>query len=561
MNNKKLFLLCFLLLTAILIFTSAVFAQNQEPQFFNYSLTDEGVDALIYANTEERLNTSNFTMKIGDQELPVDELTYMSDSDYGTSWLVVIEPVPSNQNKAVMQREIAGLINQIAENMSGSDNMAIYTTFGTKYPFNNDKRTISTVVNDSLRKVSDNASDKMIYDTIYEAVDTLKTDSTLNKHKVLLVISEFPLDSSSRSRLDDLADNIKDFNGTIYLVGITQGYAGKMQDYETVAALINTKNSGVSYGIEKLTENVGKTTAEKIIKNESYCRVLSTKYESMAPFGDGELKFVITLNTGKMTISTDPLYIQAADLNAYIPQANETPEPTPEEPTATPEPTATEAVTETPAVTETADTGIIAYIKSHLGLCIGIAAALIALIAFIIVYSKGKKPRDDKKPPRPIGGTPKPPVVINTPGQNGGGQTETIDERVLNTEPGGGKGGDGPEQVSPKPGPGTQLVAQAVVRMTNVKTGQVFEGNITDMSLKAGRTSDPAFLQLTGDAGISQAHMEYIWQNGCLYVQDTKSKNGTFVNGRRITGAVPLSQNDTIRAGTTDFRVNWTSHM
>ena len=67
-------------------------------------------------------------------------------------------------------------------------------------------------------------------------------------------------------------------------------------------------------------------------------------------------------------------------------------------------------------------------------------------------------------------------------------------------------------------------------------------------------------MALLGDPSISGEHMEFIWQNGCLYVQDTNSTNGTKVNGKDIKGAVALNQSDVIHAGKSDFRVNWRSN-
>jgi pSer/pThr/pTyr-binding forkhead associated (FHA) protein len=54
---------------------------------------------------------------------------------------------------------------------------------------------------------------------------------------------------------------------------------------------------------------------------------------------------------------------------------------------------------------------------------------------------------------------------------------------------------------------------------------------------------------------ISRKHAEIHARGNKLFLRDLKSKNGTFVNGRRITGEVKLKDKDDIRFGSLRFRV------
>jgi len=54
---------------------------------------------------------------------------------------------------------------------------------------------------------------------------------------------------------------------------------------------------------------------------------------------------------------------------------------------------------------------------------------------------------------------------------------------------------------------------------------------------------------------ISRRHAEIHIRAGKLFIKDLKSKNGTFVNDRRISGEVGLKDRDDIRFGTLKFRV------
>ena len=157
--------------------------------------------------------------------------------------------------------------------------------------------------------------------------------------------------------------------------------------------------------------------------------------------------------------------------------------------------------------------GIIEWAKGNPILAAMAAVLLIGILALIIVLLTKKK--------EPINETPSPHV-----------------------EPG---SSDGP----------TTPLSKVTITLTNVKTGEQFTGGIHNTSIKAGRS---AALTLKGDPSISGTHMEFVWQNGCLYVQDANSTNGTMVNGKEVHGAVALNQNDMIHVGTSDFRVNWHSN-
>lgn len=66
--------------------------------------------------------------------------------------------------------------------------------------------------------------------------------------------------------------------------------------------------------------------------------------------------------------------------------------------------------------------------------------------------------------------------------------------------------------------------------------------------LTVGR-SDEAGIPLDGDAGISRLHAILEPIDGGWRISDLGSRNGTFVNGNRIAGAVALRPGDEIRIG------------
>jgi pSer/pThr/pTyr-binding forkhead associated (FHA) protein len=63
------------------------------------------------------------------------------------------------------------------------------------------------------------------------------------------------------------------------------------------------------------------------------------------------------------------------------------------------------------------------------------------------------------------------------------------------------------------------------------------------------------FVRLNSEA-VSRLHCTVYVQDGRLYVRDTKSRNGTFVNGIPITGDCELKNRDQLRVGNMIFEVH-----
>jgi hypothetical protein len=53
------------------------------------------------------------------------------------------------------------------------------------------------------------------------------------------------------------------------------------------------------------------------------------------------------------------------------------------------------------------------------------------------------------------------------------------------------------------------------------------------------------------DPEVSRRHARFESRNGVVYVDDLKSRNGTFLNGRRVTEAIEVREGDAVDVGTT----------
>lgn len=53
------------------------------------------------------------------------------------------------------------------------------------------------------------------------------------------------------------------------------------------------------------------------------------------------------------------------------------------------------------------------------------------------------------------------------------------------------------------------------------------------------------------DGEVSRRHARFSTHDGAVFIEDCKSRNGTFLNGRRITDAIEVREGDQIDVGTT----------
>lgn len=67
--------------------------------------------------------------------------------------------------------------------------------------------------------------------------------------------------------------------------------------------------------------------------------------------------------------------------------------------------------------------------------------------------------------------------------------------------------------------------------------------------LELGR--DKAMDVVVRDAEVSRRHARFESHEGFVYVEDLRSSNGTFLNGRRVTEAIEIRAGDEIDVGTT----------
>lgn len=109
-----------------------------------------------------------------------------------------------------------------------------------------------------------------------------------------------------------------------------------------------------------------------------------------------------------------------------------------------------------------------------------------------------------------------------------------------------------PASAKPTTGPATLATAKRLVITSGPKAG--LELPLTGESLSIGRSSESALV--IRDDYTSSHHARLMLRGDSWSIQDLDSTNGTFVDGRRVTGAaVSLSLGTPIKVGATTFEL------
>jgi pSer/pThr/pTyr-binding forkhead associated (FHA) protein len=109
-----------------------------------------------------------------------------------------------------------------------------------------------------------------------------------------------------------------------------------------------------------------------------------------------------------------------------------------------------------------------------------------------------------------------------------------------------------PASAKPTTGPATVATAKRLVITSGPKAG--LELPLTGESLTIGRSSESALV--IRDDYTSSHHARLVLRGDTWTIEDLDSTNGTFVNGKRVTGsAVTLSLGTPIKVGATTFEL------
>lgn len=91
--------------------------------------------------------------------------------------------------------------------------------------------------------------------------------------------------------------------------------------------------------------------------------------------------------------------------------------------------------------------------------------------------------------------------------------------------------------------------------LANLHSGEKFP-IILKKNCVVGRCKPPCDIQITKqDRYISGKHVCFEKKGNAVYITDLNSKNGTWLNGQRITSNARVHQGDVLKIGRSEFKI------
>lgn len=509
---KRLFALLLCLLLVVL--PAAAYADGGSVlQVYGSRQNEKSLDILLYTKDTQYFSTENYSVTYNGTQLPVSRLLPLSTSDeYGTSWVIIAEPAAYESISAMAE----SLIETLISGLGARDNAAVINAVtGEMTEFVRDKTTLMPFVRTALG----GRGDARIYDALRLALTTFTDNMALNRHKCILLITE-GIDHSSMYTLSEARDEAARQSATIYTVGITRNVSTYAEAFKEVSSLSRATASGAAFSFDDFPAAAAEEAINRIRDQEKNNFVLTADLSPLTADSASEANIELTYTgSGGNQQYAETLENVKIDLAAVTAHEHIWEEATCYRPTTCTICGETEGEPVEHSFGSdglciwcgTEQEGIMTWVRNNVMICAAAGALLLLLLILLIVLVSGNRKRKASK------------------GARGKAASDTGEDTGIVT-----------------------------VELTNKASGEKHRGRIRNSTLKAGRTAE---LSLTGDASISREHMEFVWQNGILYLQDTNATNGTWINGKRLQGAVALHQSDVIHAGDSDFIVNWHSNI
>jgi hypothetical protein len=107
-----------------------------------------------------------------------------------------------------------------------------------------------------------------------------------------------------------------------------------------------------------------------------------------------------------------------------------------------------------------------------------------------------------------------------------------------------------PSAAAPQRARGKKAAVQRlVIAQPRVRRGATF---VLEQEITVGRTSS-CTIMIPDDSFVSQLHARVYVLDGTAYAEDLGSTNGTYLNGKRLTGPQQMVKGDRLQIGNTIF--------
>lgn len=192
-----------------------------------------------------------------------------------------------------------------------------------------------------------------------------------------------------------------------------------------------------------------------------------------------------------------------------------------------------------------------------------IAVALILIVIIIVALMKGKQEEqgeygedeNEEEYEKEPGEEEKPPRRRRRPVPGPGGQKQDEGPSVIGQDANHQDEEESREGQEENRVPGKKLWKLVLENLGNwQKSTFVFYENI-GIGRERSSPQFEKFMSIGGDPRISKLHCAIIQKDGRLYLKDMGSRNGTYLNGKRISQPVLLQRDDIIGVGETEIEV------
>ena len=536
MKHIRFVFLIGILVVSLMMAVSAGAEEGLSLSIQDVIVHDDGrMDLIVYTPAKSELSLSGLSLSVDGQNVPVDSLESLGNAGISTTWMIL-----SDRSTVGATKGLKALASGIIDMMKVGDNAGIVVTGNSheQMSLSEDQVSLKTLIESDLLKR--NYQERNLNATIATAIQYLNQYNEVRDRACLVVVSNGENADETGMTTEELRQIIQDNAVTIYTF--------TFQDDDPRTTLINQfealarlSRGGIATSIRyNASEATVVESLAGVQENERQFRVVSCN-----PAVSGVLGREITLSfaTGDYTVTAN-VQLTAEEEAEYsrIFAAINTPVPT-AEPTAEPSPTPTAEPTTEPSPTPTAEPSPIPTMEPELASIItskpvmigGIAAVIVLLL--VVLNVRKKKPAEIGNEGSQGEG------VTDSEGQGNAGNGNITDSET-------GSSRDTEIQIPPK----------ALLRVTltpcNGSNSVAYQADM-GREMIIGRDPRRAKMLINyPDASISGMHLRLSYENNVMKAKDI-SRNGTFVNGKRMQNTVVLHSGDQISLANSAFIITW----
>lgn len=559
MKHIRFVFLIGILVISLMMAVSAGAEEGLSLSIQDVIMHDDGrMDLIVYTPAKSELSLSGLSLSVDGQNVPVDSLESLGNAGISTTWMIL-----SDRSTVGATKGLKALASGIIDMMKAGDNAGIVVTGNSheQMSLSEDQVSLKTLIESDLLKR--NYQERYLNATIATAIQYLNQYNEVRDRACLVVVSNGENADETGMTTEELRQIIQNNAVTIYTF--------TFQDDDPRTTLINQFEALARLSCGGIATSIRYNASEATVveslagvqENERQFRVVSCNpaisgvlgREMTLSFADGD--YTVTANV-QLSAEEEAKYSRIfAAINTPVPTAEPTATPTVEptatptaEPTATPtaEPTATPTaeptVEPTPMPTvepspiptmEPESTPIISSKPVVIG---GIAAVIVLLL--VVLNVRKKKPAEIGDEGSQGEG------VTDSEGQGNAGNGNITDSKT-------GPSKDTEIQIPPK------ALLQVTLTPCNGSNSVVYQA---DMGREMIIGRDPRRAQMLinhPDASISGMHLRLSYENNVMKAKDI-SRNGTFVNGKRIQNTVVLHSGDQISLANSAFVITWNAY-